>query len=185
MSRTSSYSRAARIAAPLEHHPECLARPSGSWVATGGADVTARVWDADMGETPTPHRSPGEVNGVAFDPSGSWVATAGNDGTTRVWGSDTGESLAILISHTSWVLGAAFDPSGRRVATASADGTARVWDATPGECVLTLTLACSGPLARHGNRLAVTAGWQRAVIELPADELDLGQIGTGVGPRRG
>ena len=71
--------------------------PDGSWLATGGSDGTARIWDAATGQpraTLTGHA--GLVAAVAIAPDGSWLATGGSDGTARIWDAATGQQRATL-----------------------------------------------------------------------------------------
>src|SRR5258705_400589 len=72
-----------------------LAR-DGSWLATAGADGTARIWDAVTGRpraTLTGHT--GWVQAVAIAPDGSWLATGGADKTVRIWDAVTGQPRAV------------------------------------------------------------------------------------------
>ena len=52
--------------------------PDGSWLATGGWDGTARIWDAASGrQRATLKGHTGRVEAVAVAPDGSWLATGG------------------------------------------------------------------------------------------------------------
>jgi hypothetical protein len=111
--------------------------PDGTRVATASLDKTARVWDAQTGETLATLNHDDEVRAVSFSPDGTRVATASLDKTARVWDAQTGETLATL-NHDDAVWAVSFSPDGTRVATASLDKTARVWDAQTGETLATL-----------------------------------------------
>lgn len=66
--------------------------PNGSWLATGGADDTVRLWDmasilsGESSETGVIlGQHDGDVFQLAFDSSGATLATAGEDNTIRLW----------------------------------------------------------------------------------------------------
>jgi WD40 repeat protein/serine/threonine protein kinase len=108
-------------------------------VATGGADGTAKLWDAKTGkELRTLRGHAGAVNAAAFSADGSKVVTGSEDATAKVWDATTGEELLALRGHTDRVTSAAFIPDGSRVVTGSHDRTAKLWDARTGVEVLTL-----------------------------------------------
>jgi len=105
--------------------------PNGQRLATGSADLTARVWDVKTGSQVTPtlnHAS--SVLGVAFSKDGARLATCGDDNTAQVWNSTSGWPLAPLLSHNSSVRRVAFgpEPSGRWLLTASEDHSARLYE---------------------------------------------------------
>ena len=111
------------------------------WLATGGKDNTARIWDAHNGAerfTLTGHT--GWVRAVAFAPSGKFLASGSADHTIRFWEVESGRCLRISTNHTADVLSLAFSPDGLRLASGSQDRTARIYDTRTGmETVAPLT----------------------------------------------
>jgi WD40 repeat protein len=96
--------------------------PDGSWLATGGVDRTARIWDSATGrERAVLNGHSGWVTAIAVAPDSSWLATTSNDGTTRIWDT-TGRETAVLKGRV------AVTPEGSWLATTSSDGTMRIWN---------------------------------------------------------
>jgi WD40 repeat protein/tRNA A-37 threonylcarbamoyl transferase component Bud32 len=113
--------------------------PDGTRVVTGGADETARVWDARTGAEMLAfkgHKT--SVGPASFSPDGSRVVTGSYDLTAKVWDAKTGTEIFTLAGHTGAVYAASFSPDGARVVTGSEDHTARVWDAKTGALVRTI-----------------------------------------------
>jgi WD40 repeat protein/serine/threonine protein kinase len=162
--------------------------PAGRWLATGGKDHTARIWDAQSGRlvrTIDGHR--GWVLAVAFSPDGTRLATAGTDGVARIWDVETGRSILSLRGetnqalqaawdwdtsgswpstvrpNTAWILHVAWSPDGGLIATGGQDATVRLWDAATGSAVL-LPLqghrdgVSSLTFSPDGGRLATAGG---------------------------
>jgi WD40 repeat protein/O-acetyl-ADP-ribose deacetylase (regulator of RNase III) len=105
----------------------------GSRLATGGADGTVRVWDAETGRqllVMSEHTD--EVWRVKWNRAGTYLASASHDGTASVWHGERGVQVAVLAGHVGWVNDVAWSPDGTRIVTAGGDGTARVWDAKTG-----------------------------------------------------
>jgi WD40 repeat protein len=102
--------------------------PDGKRIATGGADDTVQVWDAQTGERLlTIYGHVGDVRAVAYSPTGEYIATASEDDTARIWDAQNGIQLLTLTGHTGDVLSVAFSPDGKRIVTSSLDGTVRLW----------------------------------------------------------
>jgi hypothetical protein len=85
--------------------------PDGTWIATGGADRTVRVWDVASGQQRarlTGHL--GGVRAVAVAPDGTWIATGGADRTVRVWDVSRQSCKAMMrvergLAGCAWIAG--------------------------------------------------------------------------------
>ncbi|MBC7780705.1 MAG: hypothetical protein H7125_11455 [Proteobacteria bacterium] len=106
---------------------------SGTRIASGSVDNTARVWDADTGKelnTFTAHQGP--INGVAFSGDGRHLVTGSADRTAKLWAIGGKAPMANFGSAAiATVTAAKFSPDVSRVATASGEW-AVIWDAFKG-----------------------------------------------------
>jgi WD40 repeat protein/tRNA A-37 threonylcarbamoyl transferase component Bud32 len=108
-------------------------------IVTGGADGTARVWDAVSGrELLRLEGHTGVIRAVAVTPDGQRIVTGGQDGTARVWDAVSGRPLLELNAHFGWVLSVTVTPDGQRLVTGGWDDAARVWDMVSGHLLLEL-----------------------------------------------
>jgi len=106
--------------------------PDGRWLATGGYDCTARIWDARNGKPVRSLAHGGVVESVAFDPSGTLLLTGSRDGTAQLWNVPWGDPAAEPLRHANRVTGMTFDRSGRLALVAASDGFVHVWDVRTG-----------------------------------------------------
>ncbi|HZU34484.1 MAG TPA: hypothetical protein VFA18_01175 [Gemmataceae bacterium] len=85
--------------------------PEGRRVATGSLDQTARVWDADSGQTLTPPlRHPWSVRQVRFSPDGRNLLTTSPTGTVWSWDLPTTDAeVADLIDLAQLLSGSRID----------------------------------------------------------------------------
>ncbi|CAN5551568.1 hypothetical protein BH10PLA2_BH10PLA2_17680 [soil metagenome] len=83
--------------------PECLAwRADGKQIASGAADTTARLWDAQTGtelEVLRGHKA--DVNALCYLLGGTQVMTCGRDSGLRVWDTSTGREIAMFSGPAS------------------------------------------------------------------------------------
>lgn len=127
-----------------------LAAGPGSWLAVGGDDRCARIWDVERATLLRRFRGHvGDVQAVALDHSGNWLATGDVDGVVRLWDPRSGEPVMVLgLSHYP-VTALVFDPPGGQLAAGSEDSALQVWDVrSPNRAIL---------LARPPYDEAVTA----------------------------
>jgi WD40 repeat protein len=111
----------------------------GNLLASGGWDMTVKLWNPRTGEllqTLTGHSD--VVDFVTFSPDGSHLASGGYDGTVMLWNPRIGGLLQTL-TDTSGLGYPAFSPDGRLLATSGGDRTVKLWDPRTGELLQTLT----------------------------------------------
>ncbi|MDF0676702.1 MAG: WD40 repeat domain-containing protein [Nitrospira sp.] len=114
---------------------------NGQLLASGGHDLTARLWDIQSGKELavlfegskevsgyTAESPPPNVLSVAFSPKRDLVAIGTRDGVARIFDVRTLETRAILRGHRGGIRSIYFDPTGQLLATASHDATIRIWN---------------------------------------------------------
>lgn len=125
--------------------PACVTySPDGRWVAAGGQDDQAIVWDVTQGREII--RLPGGRSltmAVAFSPDGKRLVTACE--VIRMWEMERGELVATLKGAGNQAYALGFSPDGRTLVSASRDGPARLWAALP-EMAPTSTVTAGEPL---------------------------------------
>ncbi|CAA7270819.1 unnamed protein product [Cyclocybe aegerita] len=125
------------VAGPLKGHADVVLSvafsPDGSYVVSGSADETVRIWGAETG-MPVGDPLGGHTNwviSVAFLPDSKRIVSGSEDRSIRTWDAETGNAIIIhrIVSgsdnETIWIL--------EYVASGSYDETIRLWDAKTGK----------------------------------------------------
>jgi WD40 repeat protein len=107
----------------------------GRWLASGGVDGTARLWDVSLNGASEfgTYAHDSRAMDVAISSDGSWLASVSLDGTAKIWDVITREERYTLEGHDGWVIDVDIHPEGHELATAGTDGTVRFWNAETGE----------------------------------------------------
>lgn len=108
--------------------------PDGLTLATGSADNTIKLWQAEAGKELATLKGHGDyVVSLAFSPDGRTLASGSFDHTVRLWDLATGKEKQVLRGHQGVVGAVAFSPDGATLATGSVDSRIKLWDVTAGQ----------------------------------------------------
>lgn len=129
----------------------CAWSPSGSLLASGSGDSTARIWSITDGTSKSSMQD-GPANVVVlkhfkartiekskdvttldWNSDGTLLATGSYDGQARIWGRD-GELKSSLAKHKGPIFSLKWNKKGDYLLSGSVDKTAIVWDVRTGEC---------------------------------------------------
>jgi WD40 repeat protein len=118
--------------------------PNGQWLASGSADGTVKLWNAQTGELEQTHEEAGtEIHGIAFAPDGKTLAIAAVK--------TGGEGYVALVDLSAGKLGEtkrkvpeqninsiAFSPDGKTLALGNVSSSLKLWDPETGAAKKTL-----------------------------------------------
>jgi WD40 repeat protein/serine/threonine protein kinase len=121
--------------------------PDGKWLATAGADRTARIWDAVSGAPRTAVHHADRVITVAFSPDSRLLASGGPDPTVRVWDVIAGREVVALPAGAG-TRRVAFSPDGALLLTVFEQDMVKLWRMPDG--------APAGELGGHGFLVGAT-----------------------------
>ncbi|KAF5201398.1 F-box-like/WD repeat-containing protein TBL1XR1 [Thalictrum thalictroides] len=128
----------------------CAWSPTGSLLASGSGDSTARIWTiadgpcaSSMQNGPTnvlvlkhfkgrTNEKSKDVTTLDWNGEGTLLATGSYDGQARIWGRD-GELRSTLNKHKGPVFSLKWNKKGDYLLSGSVDKTAIVWDVKTGE----------------------------------------------------
>lgn len=123
--------------------------PNGQLAATGGADATVRVWNANGGLRRVLAGHTGSINTLAWSADGRWLVSGSADNTARLWdmrAANPQESVVVLVGHEGAITSIAAQSNGPQIVSASADGSARLWNLDHPQPALLADLDAAGKL---------------------------------------
>ncbi|CAL0312850.1 unnamed protein product [Lupinus luteus] len=127
----------------------CAWSPTGSLLASGSGDSTARIWAIAEGQCKTASQKPlnavvlkhvrgrtneknKDVTTLDWNGEGTLLATGSYDGQARIW-TTTGELRSTFNKHKGPIFSLKWNKKGNYLLTGSFDKTAIVWDVKTGE----------------------------------------------------
>ncbi|KAK7503034.1 hypothetical protein BaRGS_00005660 [Batillaria attramentaria] len=130
--------------------------------ATGAADFSAKIWDAEKGEELQTFAHKHIVKSVDFNRSGTHLLTGSNEKLLRIFDLNKPDAEPLQFSgHTSNIRATVFSFDGKRIFSASDDKTVRMWDASNGTELKNLSFPSipnSLALSADGNTIVLTYG---------------------------
>ncbi|BFZ03043.1 hypothetical protein BsWGS_06083 [Bradybaena similaris] len=136
--------------------------PEGTRAATGAADFTAKVWDAEKGEELHSFSHKHIVKSVDFSRDSRYLLTGSNEKLLRIFDLQKPDAEPKLFAgHTSNIKAVHFNKECNQVFSAADDKTLRVWDVNTAKEIHQIELP-SAPgsleLTSDGSILTITYG---------------------------
>jgi WD40 repeat protein len=88
----------------------------GRLLASGSADASVLIRDANQGAPLTRLNHPDTVCSLAWSPNGHYLLTGAQDGLARLWNLAGGQPPAVVLQAKGWINALAWSPDGRQVA---------------------------------------------------------------------
>lgn len=157
------------VGAPMRHTDGVTAvalSEDGEWVATGGEDNVAFIWNRTTGRRTGPLRHQEQVWSVTFVPGTSWLTTGAADGAARVWDIRSGTPLTPMLRQPGAIKVARVAGNGRELVTTGGSGS-RIFtlqvETDPSTPVELATRFLSGePLTNAADREAISRWAERS-----------------------
>ena len=110
----------------------------GRYVATGGKDSKAIIWDVVTGEVWQEFKTTEkEIYSLSFSPDGKYLAVSGQ--VASLWELESGELESTLIGHEGEIYSLSYSPDGKKIVTAGQDAEIKIWDTKTGQLLLSLS----------------------------------------------
>jgi WD40 repeat protein len=151
--------------------------PNGKTLATGSADSTVKLWDADTNRSVRTLAAGSPVLTLDFSADGRLLAVGCEDGSILVFDVQSGNPVRKLEGHTAAVRSVEFQRNGNLLASSAADGTVLTWDLNgnapkarlpTGQIVNALVFGPEGQLLGAGEGLVVDE-WDAATGKLQSE----------------
>ena len=103
--------------------------PRGPMIATGGADKTIKLWNAETFKLVRTYRGHRDfVNHIAFSKDGNRMATASIDGNIRIWSTRSRKLYRSYKEHSGPLTGLAFQDGSTQLISSGKDQNIRFWN---------------------------------------------------------
>ena len=112
--------------------------PNGTYIASGSADNTVRVWEVATGKQLYVYRGHNaSVNSIVWSPDSTQIASGSTDKTVQIVDAIPEIIAYTYRGHTDTVSSVSWSPDGKYIASGSFDKTVQVWNAVTGAVLYT------------------------------------------------